>query len=77
MQCAQAQGSVLILRPDLTLENCVASGFVVLADSSDVMAQQITSDSLGVAFLWGFGAVMTFWFLGFKVGIARKLISKS
>jgi hypothetical protein len=74
MQCAELQGAAVVLRTDVPLSSCVGGAFVVVADQSDVAAEQITAENVGYAFAWGFGAVVLFWFLGLGVGVARKLI---
>lgn len=78
MQCVQVlSDGVVTVRSDLTIGTCSGAGLYVLADSTDVLASQITSDQVGQAFLWGFGAVVFFWFAGYCVGVAKRAISKT
>jgi len=75
MQCAELQGTALVLRPGVSLEACTGATAIVVADPSDYAAQQITAQNIGYAFSWGFGAVILFWSLGYFVGVAKRLIS--
>jgi hypothetical protein len=54
-----------------TTENCV----FVLVESSDFLATaSLTPESIGLSFVWGFGAVISIWFLSYCVQAGIKTI---
>lgn len=80
MQCItiNALGSVqpINANPD---GSCPQDAFIVLnnADYSlMVQAYQVTPEQVFQVFTWGFGVVLLFWFFGYGIGVAKKVISK-
>jgi len=46
------------------------------ATGQDLQLLGITSESVAQVWGWGFAMVLFFWFLGYSVGVAKKLIGK-
>lgn len=77
MQCIYLNTDGTILPTTQTLEEC--TGYV-LVPSSDADAYiksiQITALDVGESFTWGFGLIIFFGFLSYKVKVARMVINK-
>ncbi|MCF2850117.1 hypothetical protein NH514_09640 [Pseudoalteromonas sp. ACER1] len=77
MQCIYLNADGTLTATTETLEQC--SGYV-LVPSHDAAAYvesiQITALEIGESFTWGFGLVVLFGFLSFKVKAARMVINK-
>lgn len=72
-----AQEGALIWTAD-TLETCNGYWMIPATDyASYVSSLQITPQDLMAAFSWGFGTVILFGGLSYKVGIALKIIRKA
>ena len=77
MQCIYLNSNGTVSATSQTLSQC--EGYV-LVSASDAQAfsasTQITSLEIAEAFTWGFGLVVLFGFLSFKVKAARMIINK-
>ncbi len=52
-------------------------GLILLSSTEFAnISTQITSSEILMDFSWGFGAVLTFWALGFAVSAAKSIIQK-
>lgn len=76
MQCGFVAGNQIVFHPEISVSQCSSSvGYVVVADQSDIALQDFTAVQVGTAFSWGFGSIVGFWFFGYVIGVAKKLIS--
>jgi hypothetical protein len=61
-----------------TIENCTT---FLLMEKSDynILVQPLTisPEQIGYVFAWGFTAVLTFWFFGYAVGVAKSVIRQA
>ncbi|MEL4178339.1 hypothetical protein [Roseateles sp. PN1] len=53
-----------------------AQRFVPLTEALDFPSLGITAESVLYVWSWGFGAVLTFWFFGYCIGLAVRLVRK-
>lgn len=77
MQCIYLNADGTLTPTTETLEAC--SGYVLVPSSdaaSYVNSIQITALEIGESFTWGFGLIIFFGFLSYKVRIARMVINK-
>jgi len=58
---------------DGTCPNLVALSYTEFVNISN---SQITASDILYDFSWGFGAVLTFWSIGYAVGVAKAVIQK-
>lgn len=77
MQCIYLNTDGTLTPTAQTLEEC--TGYVLVPSheaSSYVNSVQITALDIGESFTWGFGLIIFFGFLSYKVRIARMVINK-
>jgi hypothetical protein len=77
MQCIYLNADGTLTPTTQTLEEC--TGYVLVPSheaASYVNSVQITALEVGESFIWGFGLIVFFGFLSFKVKAARMVINK-
>ncbi len=77
MQCIYLNADGTLTPTTQTLEEC--TGYVLVPSheaASYVNSVQITALDVGESFTWGFGLIIFFGFLSYKVRIARMVINK-
>jgi hypothetical protein len=77
MQCIYLNSDGTLTPTTETLEAC--NGYVLVPSSealSYINSIQITALEIGESFTWGFGLVIFFGFLSYKVRMARMVINK-
>lgn len=77
MQCIYLNADGTLTPTTQTLEEC--TGYVLVPSheaASYVNSVQITALEVGESFTWGFGLIVFFGFLSFKVKAARMVINK-
>jgi hypothetical protein len=77
MQCIYLNADGTLSATSETLEQC--SGYVLVPANEAlnyVNSIQITAFEISEAFTWGFGLVIFFGFLSFKIKAARMVINK-
>lgn len=77
MQCIYLNANGTVSATSQTLSQCEGYVLVSAIDAQAFSASaQITSLQIAEAFTWGFGLVIFFGFLSFKVKAARMVINK-
>lgn len=59
--------------------SCPTDAFIILNNADYAMmvqAYQVTPEQVLQVFTWGFGVVLLFWFFGYGIGVAKRVISK-
>lgn len=77
MQCIYLNADGTLSPTSETLEQCTGYVLVPSHDASAyVNSIQITALDVGESFTWGFGLIIFFGFLSYKVKIARMVINQ-
>jgi hypothetical protein len=80
MQCITINvfGSVQLVNANSD-GTCPTNAYILLNNADYAMmvqAYEITPEQVFQVFSWGFGVVLLFWFFGYGIGVAKKVISK-
>lgn len=80
MQCYEIGNNGTLQAVQMNTDNTCPTGSFVMMQQADyslmVQAYEITPEQVFTVFSWGFGVVLLFWFFGYGIGVAKKVISK-